>query len=116
MKRSSRNTQQNDEDDDDDDVLFVRETNSSQLNPKPTAPTVEEYLGVRDGTIPKVLGRTARLNRLKHKTSSTDARTLRVVTIGGYTKARMGEQLQSDEDTYDVEEEEKRRHRMQIPK
>ena len=76
MKRSSRNTQQDDDDDGEDDVVFVRETNLSQLNHKPTAPTVEEYPGVRDGTIPKVLGRTVRINRSTHKTSSTDAKTL----------------------------------------
>ena len=109
-------TKNYDEDDDDDDVTFVRETNSSQLNLKPTAPTVEEYLGDRDATVPKISGRTARLNRPRRKTSSSHARNPRVVTIGEYTKARMGEQLQSDEDTYDDEEEQQRRHRIQIPK
>ena len=81
VKRSNRNTQQ-EEEDDGVEVVFVREINSSQLNPKPSALTVEEYLGVRDGTILKILGRTARLNRSRRKTSSLDARTPRVVTIG----------------------------------
>ena len=67
---------------------------------KPSAPTFEEYLDVEDDTIPKILGRTARLNRPGRKTSSSDASTPQAVTIGEYKKSRMGKQLA------DVDEEE----------
>ena len=116
VKRSSINTQLDDEDEDDDDVVFVCETRSPQLNPKPSAPTVEEYLGVRDGTIPKILGRIARLNQPRRKTSSSDASSPRVVTIGEYTKARMGKQLDIYDDADDDEEEEQSRLGIRTPK
>ena len=83
---------------------------------KPSAPTVEEYVGVEGGTIPKILGKKARLNRPGRKSSSSDASTTRAVTIGEYKKARMGKQLGIYDDADDDEEEEQTRLGIRAPK
>ena len=98
------------EDDDDDDVVFVKETRASSSTPEWAAPSVNEYIAIRDGTIPKILGRTARLKRPERKVSTPKLSSPRVASIAEYTRAM--DLLNSDDsDDYDEEEEEEEGYR-----
>lgn len=101
---------------DNDDVVFVSETRVDSPSPYLPKPTIDEYLAIRDGTIPKILGRTARLKHLKRTDSSSTLRSPRVVSIAEYTRATMNDPLNDDDDDDDDDGYERQSKKRGTPK